>query len=179
MPTGLRWTRLLLLLAAGWAAPSLAQAAFMDAWADVVFGQPDFTHKLANGVGVTASSLYNPQGVALDAAGNLYLADTANNRVLEFDAPLAAGANRVADRVFGQLDYTHNAANNGGVRANSLNLPESLSLDRFASRWVQCLLPFRMPRIAGKNRDRSETDPECVRAAGHVRARSGGIVGKT
>jgi carotenoid 1,2-hydratase len=26
---------------------------------------------------------------------------------------------------------------------------ESLSLDRFASRWVQCLLPFRMPRVAG------------------------------
>lgn len=25
---------------------------------------------------------------------------------------------------------------------------ESLSLDRFRSRWVQCLLPFRMPRIA-------------------------------
>jgi carotenoid 1,2-hydratase len=23
---------------------------------------------------------------------------------------------------------------------------ESLDLDRFASRWVQCLLPFRMPR---------------------------------
>jgi carotenoid 1,2-hydratase len=27
---------------------------------------------------------------------------------------------------------------------------ESLSLDRFASRWVQCLLPFRMPRSAGR-----------------------------
>ncbi len=26
---------------------------------------------------------------------------------------------------------------------------ESLDLDRFRSRWVQCLLPFRMPRIAG------------------------------
>lgn len=27
---------------------------------------------------------------------------------------------------------------------------ESLDLDRFASRWVQCLLPFRMPRLAGR-----------------------------
>jgi carotenoid 1,2-hydratase len=26
---------------------------------------------------------------------------------------------------------------------------ESLDLDRFASRWVQCLLPFRMPRLTG------------------------------
>jgi carotenoid 1,2-hydratase len=26
---------------------------------------------------------------------------------------------------------------------------ESLSLDRFDSRWVQTLLPFRMPRLKG------------------------------
>jgi carotenoid 1,2-hydratase len=30
---------------------------------------------------------------------------------------------------------------------------ESLSLDRFDSRWVQCLLPFRMPRHAVARRD--------------------------
>jgi carotenoid 1,2-hydratase len=34
-----------------------------------------------------------------------------------------------------------------GVPAHAIH--ESLSLDRFRSRWVQCLLPFRMPRIAG------------------------------
>lgn len=33
-----------------------------------------------------------------------------------------------------------------GVRAPAIH--ESLDLDRFGSRWVQCLLPFRMPRIA-------------------------------
>jgi carotenoid 1,2-hydratase len=32
-----------------------------------------------------------------------------------------------------------------GTRAAAIH--ESLSLDRFRSRWVQCLLPFRMPRI--------------------------------
>jgi carotenoid 1,2-hydratase len=32
-----------------------------------------------------------------------------------------------------------------GVREPAIH--ESLSLDRFRSRWVQCLLPFRMPRI--------------------------------
>jgi carotenoid 1,2-hydratase len=34
----------------------------------------------------------------------------------------------------------------GGVSRPAIH--ESLSLDRFRSRWVQCLLPFRMPRIA-------------------------------
>lgn len=34
-----------------------------------------------------------------------------------------------------------------GVSAPAIH--ESLSLDRFRSRWVQCMLPFRMPRFAG------------------------------
>jgi carotenoid 1,2-hydratase len=34
----------------------------------------------------------------------------------------------------------------GGVSVPAVH--ESLCLDRFRSRWVQCLLPFRMPRIA-------------------------------
>ncbi len=32
--------------------------------------------------------------------------------------------------------------------APALAVHESLNLDRFSARWVQCLLPFRMPRIA-------------------------------
>ena len=32
-----------------------------------------------------------------------------------------------------------------GVRAPAIH--ESLDLDRFSARWVQCLLPFRMPRV--------------------------------
>jgi len=33
-----------------------------------------------------------------------------------------------------------------GTSARAIH--ESLSLDRFRSRWVRCLLPFRMPRVA-------------------------------
>jgi carotenoid 1,2-hydratase len=33
-----------------------------------------------------------------------------------------------------------------GVKATAIH--ESLDLNRFSSRWVQCLLPFRMPRKA-------------------------------
>ena len=39
--------------------------------------------------GVSASSLTSPSGVAADAAGNLYVVDNGNNRVLEYDQPLA------------------------------------------------------------------------------------------
>ena len=36
---------------------------------------------------------------------------------------------------------------------------ESLSLDRFRSRWVQCLLPFRMPRRLGRRGTENFSSP--------------------
>jgi RHS repeat-associated protein len=45
-----------------------------------------------NGTPMSASLLNDPEGVELDPAGNLYIADTGNNRVLE--VPAVAGQNR-------------------------------------------------------------------------------------
>ena len=74
-----------------------------DTVADRVFGQGgSFTSNTCN-LGLanpSASSLCNPVGVAVDAAGNLYVADYGNNRVLEYNTPLTTDT--VADRVFGQ-----------------------------------------------------------------------------
>jgi DNA-binding beta-propeller fold protein YncE len=39
-----------------------------------------------NGCGLSATSLCSPSGVAVDSAGNVYVADTANNRVLEYNS---------------------------------------------------------------------------------------------
>jgi hypothetical protein len=54
-----------------------------DRTADRFFGQPNFTSNSYNNIG--ANSLYQPSGVALDAQGNLYMADFYNSRVLEYD----------------------------------------------------------------------------------------------
>ncbi|MCH9008776.1 hypothetical protein IIA29_12380 [candidate division KSB1 bacterium] len=56
-----------------------------DTVADVVLGQPNFTSNTANNGGVSASSLHRPHGVAVDTAGNVYVADLYNNRVLVYD----------------------------------------------------------------------------------------------
>ena len=96
--------------------------------ADRVFGQPDFTHNHDNKGGSAPNSLYDPAGVAVDAQGNLYVADLHNNRVLEYDAPLTHDT--IADRVFGQPDFTHNTANNGGLSANSLSIPDGVAWTR-------------------------------------------------
>jgi hypothetical protein len=54
-----------------------------------VFGQPDFKSYLPNNGGVSASSLSEPFALALDYPGNLYVADSVNHRVLEYDGILS------------------------------------------------------------------------------------------
>src|SRR5262249_27362972 len=98
-----------------------------DATADQVFGQPGFTTNDANHGGLSASSLYSPYNVALDVAGNLYVADSANNRVLEYDAPLIT--DRKADHVFGQPGFNTSPFNNRAPPADSLPPPRGLALE--------------------------------------------------
>src|SRR5271169_6807980 len=97
--------------------------------AEMVFGQGGvFTSNGVNNGGVSASSLNGPEEIAADSiSGDLYIADTGNNRVLEYNAPLT---NSTANTVFGQAgSFTSNSANNGGVGANSLSGPSSVAVD--------------------------------------------------
>ncbi len=116
---------LLGLLALGVVVMGSAAATPGDTVADRVFGEPDFTHGLGDGCNLgtpsspTASSLCAPFGVAVDGGGNLYIADSFNNRVLEFDSPLTTDA--MADRVFGQGgEFTTGFCNKFGISASSL-----------------------------------------------------------
>ena len=82
--------------------------------ADIVIGQPDFQHTLVNYPTNNAntpnsSGLFAPVGLVVDPAGNLYVADTGNGRVLRFPSPFAnyaAGTPQPADLVLGQLNFT-------------------------------------------------------------------------
>jgi len=107
-----------------------AQGASADLLADGVFGQPSPTATGCNTGGVvTASTLCSPRGVAVDRNGNLYVSDSSNNRVLEYDTPLTADA--AADKVFGQGGNPGTSAcNPGGVRtAGTLCSPGSVAVD--------------------------------------------------
>lgn len=106
-----------------------------DAVADRVFGQgPEgnqFSYSnCANGVGPnpmpSAMGMCRPGAVALDSNDNLYVADTANNRVLEFDQPIAH-SNFVANRVLGQgaiNNFSTIACDDGG----SAPLPSAIGM---------------------------------------------------
>jgi len=81
----------------------------LGAPADIVIGQPDFT-SANNCESPTASNLCKPGSVAVDDDGNLYVADTGNNRVLEYNQPFTSGlsAGLAANAVFGQPDFSSN-----------------------------------------------------------------------
>ena len=112
-----------------------------DTTADVVFGQNgSFTSATPNNGGVSADSFYLPYGVAVDTSGNLYVSDLMNNRVLEYNSPLATGGgtpgipgaagDTTADLAFGQQgNFTTSTANNGGLGPDSLDYPYNVALD--------------------------------------------------
>ena len=72
--------------------------------ATIVFGHAgSFTSGAANDGGLGAASLAYPEKIHLDPAGRLWVADTANNRVLRFDTPLSS---QTASAVYGQASRT-------------------------------------------------------------------------
>ncbi len=93
--------------------------------ADKVLGQAAFTTATCNAGGVGKGSLCTPVDVATDAAGNVYIADS-NSRVLEYDNPYGTSGDTLADRVFGQPDFTGSTCNSGGVSALSLCTPQGV-----------------------------------------------------
>jgi hypothetical protein len=97
-----------------------------------IYGQPNGTLALPNAGGApSASTLAGPQGVFADSA-HVIVADTANNRVLVYDAAAAGGA---ATLVLGQATFATNVPNGGGPSAGSMQNPAAAYSDG-TSLWV-------------------------------------------
>ncbi|MFZ2062253.1 MAG: choice-of-anchor D domain-containing protein [Candidatus Binatus sp.] len=117
--------------------------AFSAQPADIVLGQPDlFSYKCNNGVaaddvgGLGADSLCGPERMAVDRAGNLYVADSGNNRVLVYNTPFnpASGepgaGDATADFVYGQGGaFTTRSCNPSGANATTLCNPSAAAID--------------------------------------------------
>ena len=103
----------------------------------LVFGQNgNFTTFACNTGGMTgANSLCGPRSVAVDSAGNVYIADTSNNRVLEYDTPLVNGTT-AAQLVFGQAAMNGNTCNADGLGAGSLCNPSGVATDNLDRLYV-------------------------------------------
>ena len=139
--------------------------------ANIVFGQGtstsfttgDCNHPSST---VSASSLCGPKAVAADAIGNIYIADTTNNRVLEFNE-LNPPANVTANVVFGQAgSMTTNGCNQGGVSANSLCSPTEMAFDSAGNLYIadgnSRTLEFNTPLMASATPGSGDTTADRV-----------------
>ena len=90
-----------------------------------VIGQPDFVTITAN-TGVfpltSPNTLAGPTDVKVDSNGNVFVADTGNNRILEFPA-----GSKTAVKVWGQSDFVSNGPNQ--LKPSSLGFPYKMAVD--------------------------------------------------
>jgi uncharacterized protein (TIGR03437 family) len=87
---------------------------------------------------VEGREFYAPQSVALDTTANppiLYVADTANNRVLAWRDALAAAGAAPADLVIGQPDFVSTRADHPTLRTG-LESPSALAVDANGNLYV-------------------------------------------
>ena len=96
----------------------------------VVLGQQNFTDSSA---ALSQTGLGGPRAIVIDAAGNLYVADRNNHRVLRFNNIAAKTTGSAADAVIGQADFiTASTASNPAL----LEQPEGVCCDTAGRLWV-------------------------------------------
>jgi uncharacterized protein (TIGR03437 family) len=103
---------------------------------DAVYGQTSFTNRTA---AASSSTLNAPRGVAFDSAGNLWVADTGNHRVMRFPASVLNNQTPpiAADLVIGQKDFSGNSANAGAsVSGSGFSTPIGLAFDTQGNLYV-------------------------------------------
>ena len=105
--------------------------------ADIILGQSNQYQTFAGGPGTISSlGLNAPTGIAVDPLGNVYVADSNNNRILRFPTPLATAVTPTTpilpDLIIGQPGFTTNGANQGGISASTISIASGTAVPLFA-----------------------------------------------
>ena len=114
--------------------------------AALVIGQPDFT---SDNVGTAPDRLFQPQDLHFDAAGNLWVADTFNGRVLEYLPPFTTGMS--ASTVIGQHNFDSSVGlvaglpcpASGGITTSTICTPMAFGFDLKGNMYVSDYMTSR------------------------------------
>ncbi len=98
--------------------------------ADGVLGAPDYTTLNPE---TTQTGMKFPNGVAVDGAGNLFVSESGNDRILRFNNAALKANGAAADAVFGQVDFETGTT---GTSATALDSPEKCWFDNEGTLWV-------------------------------------------
>ena len=109
--------------------------------AEAVIGQTDCT-SASSGIG--AANLNRPQGIDVDSAGRLWVADFLNHRVLRFDAAATLGDGAPATAVLGQPDFDTGTE---GTTNLAMYGPTAVLLDPAGRLWVSDRANHRVLRF--------------------------------
>lgn len=104
-------------------------------------GAPDFK---GDGGAASAAGLSNPRGIAVDAAGNVYISDSTNNRVRKIDA-----ATGTISTVAGNGNRDYSGDGGPAVKA-SIAFPMGLAVDREGNLFIADARNHRIRRVDAK-----------------------------
>ena len=99
------------------------------------------TGNVGDGGSSPAAQLALPQDVAADAAGNLYIADTWNNRIRKVDASTGAISTVAGDGTFGF------SGDNGPASSAQLKLPRGVATDAAGNLYISDTNNFRIRKV--------------------------------
>ncbi|MES2391862.1 MAG: Ig-like domain repeat protein [Acidobacteriota bacterium] len=85
----------------------------------------------ANGVAATSTMLSSPAGLAMDGAGNLYIADSGNGAIRKVDAVTG-----IITTVAGELGNLGYSGDGGLATSAQLSLPEGLAFDSAGNMYI-------------------------------------------
>jgi NHL repeat len=94
-----------------------------------------------DGIAATNASLWNPRGVAVDAAGNLYIADTINKRIRKVDT------DGIISTVAGNGGARY-SGDGGAATSASVNYPQDVAVDSFGNLYIADTLNYRIRKVA-------------------------------
>jgi sugar lactone lactonase YvrE len=126
--------------------------------ATLAIGQTSFTSRecaFTSTCAANSTNLFDPNAVAFDSGGNLWVADGDNNRVLEYSAPFST--HEAAALVLGQSSLTGDLA---ATTPTGLSAPEGLAFDSGHDLWVADYANSRVLEYGGGAVTTTTTTPE-------------------